>query len=147
MIYLSRRTQKKADLSQGWPSTSGTIIDVQVVRNYSAGGDDDISAMTYSPKLRYSYKVNDVEYTSDKIAFGYGKQFSTEMAALSSIQRYPKGGLVTVYYNPENQNEAVLERNAGRQIWGVVGGILLIVFGLCPACAMIGTGIFLGTGG
>jgi hypothetical protein len=146
MIYLGRRSQKKADASQNWPSVNGTIQDVRAAKNYRSSADDDLEVPTYSPKLRYSYSVGAAEYSSDRIAFGYGKTFSSESAALSSIQKYSQGSLVTVYYNPEDPTEAVLERKNERQVWGLVGGILLIVLGLCSSCSMILTGAFLGTG-
>lgn len=146
MIYLGRQSQKKADASQNWPSVNGTIQDVKAAKNYHAGADDDINVDTYSPKLRYSYSVGGTGYSSDRIAFGYGKTFNSESAALASIQKYSQGSLVTVYYNPENPNEAVLERRNERKVWGLVGGILLIVLGLCSSCSMILTGAFLGTG-
>lgn len=146
MIYLGRRNQKKADASQNWPSTKGTIIETGAVKSYHSGADNDSDVTTYSPKLKFSYKVGESQYASDKIAFGYGKSFNSEMSALSSIQKYSQGSMVIVYYNPENPNEAVLERKNERQVWGLVGGILLIVMGLCSACSMVLTGIFLGTG-
>ena len=34
MIYQSRRNQKKADASQGWPGTNGTIVEARAVRDY-----------------------------------------------------------------------------------------------------------------
>ena len=86
--------------------------------------DDDLDVTTYSPRLKYTYRVGAVDYSSDKIAFGYGKNFKSEMAALSSIQKYPLGGLVTVYYDPENPGDAVLERKSGKLLWGVLGGVL-----------------------
>ena len=146
MIYLGRQSQKKADASQNWPSVNGTIQDVKAAKNYHSGADDDINVDTYSPKLRYSYTVGGNEFSSDRIAFGYGKTFNSESAALASIQKYSLGSVVMVYYNPENPNEAVLERRNERQVWGLVGGILLIVLGLCSSCSMILTGVFLGTG-
>jgi hypothetical protein len=146
MIYLGRQGQKKADASQNWPSVNGTIQEVKAVKNYHTGAADDINVDTYSPKLRYSFTVEGTEYSSDRIAFGYGKTFTSESAALSSIPKYSQGSLVTVYYNPENPNEAVLERRNERRVWGMVGGILLIVLGLCSSCSMILTGLFLGTG-
>jgi hypothetical protein len=145
-IYLSRRNQKKADASLGWPSISGTITETKAIRDYHSGVDDDLDMITYSPRLKYTFKINNIEYSSDKIAFGYGRKFNTEMAALQSIQGYPQGGLVKVYYNPENPNEAVLERKTDRQLWGVVGGVLLMVLGLCSACPMIIIGLFFATG-
>jgi hypothetical protein len=90
--------------------------------------------------------VGGTEYSSDRIAFGYGNTFNSESAALASLQKYSRGSLVTVYYNPENPNEAVLERKNERRIWGVVGGVLLIVLGLCSSCSMILTGAFLAGG-
>jgi hypothetical protein len=146
MIYLSRRNQKKADASLGWPSTTGTILETKAIRDYHSGAEDDIHVVTYSPKLKYTYRIDGIDYSSDKIAFGYGKKFNTEMAALQSIQGYPQGGLVKVYYNPGNPNEAVLERKADKQIWGVIGGVLLMVLGLCSACPMIIIGLFFATG-
>jgi hypothetical protein len=146
MISLGRRNQKKADASQNWPSVNGTVQDVKAVKNYHSSADDELDVDTFSPKVRYSYTVGATEYSSERIAFGYGKTFNSESAALASIQKYSQGSLVTVYYNPENPDEAVLERKNERQIWGVVGGILLIVLGLCSACSMILTGAFLATG-
>ena len=146
LILLGRKNQMKADASQGWPSTGGTVIESGSNRNFSSGADGDSDIITYSPRLKYSYTVGSVEYASDKIAFGYGKSYSSEMAALSAIQKYPMGSLVAVYYNPENPNEAILERKNERQVWGLVGGILLIVLGLCSSCSMILAGAFIGTG-
>lgn len=146
MINLGRRNQKKADASQNWPSTRGTIIETGTVKNYHSGADNDLDVTTYSPRLKYSYKVGDSQFSSDKIAFGYGKSFNSEMAAIYSIQKYSQGRMVTVYYNPDNPNEAVLERKNERQVWGLVAGMLLIVLGLCSACSMVLTGVFLGTG-
>ena len=146
MILLGRKNQKKADASQNWPSTNGAIIETGTTRNFSSGADGDSDIVTYTPKLKYSFRVDDVEFISDKIAFGYGKSYNSEMAALSALQNYPVGKQVAVYYNPENPNEAVLERKNQRQVWGLVGGILLIVLGLCSSCSMILTGAFIGTG-
>jgi hypothetical protein len=146
MIFQSRRSQKKADASQVWPSTRGTIVETKAVRDYHSSLDDDSDVNTYSPRLKYTYRVGDMEYSSDKIAFGYSKNFKSELAALSSIQKYPQGGQVTVYYNPENPNEAVLERKSSLLGWGMVGGVLLMVLGLCSACPMIIVGVIFATG-
>ena len=38
-----------------------------------------------------------------------------------TIARYPAGTIVTVYYNPRNPREAVLERDLPKGLWGCLG--------------------------
>ncbi|MGL4558487.1 MAG: DUF3592 domain-containing protein, partial [Afipia sp.] len=43
-----------------------------------------------------------------------------------TIARYPVGTAVTVYYNPNRRNEAVLERDMPKGMWGCLGWMVVI---------------------
>jgi hypothetical protein len=45
---------------------------------------------------------------------------------------------VTVYYNPNNPSEAVLERAAGGSVLGIVIGIIFLLVSLCVGCPVLG---------
>lgn len=82
----------------------GTIIKSRVE---VSGGENT----TVSPKVIYTYEVRGKLYQCDQIRAG--DKFwsvSSSQSAYQTIDQYPEGLDVTVYYNPNNPEEAALER-------------------------------------
>jgi Protein of unknown function (DUF3592) len=75
------------------------------------------SAATYKTDVTYRYKVRDHDYSSERITLADFS--STAGRAQGIVNRYPDGSSVTVYYNPVDPSDAVLER-------GGTGGIGLL---------------------
>ena|GEM_PF-1565861 len=75
--------------SRSWPSTIGQVI--QSEYDYGEGED----------KFCYTYTIKEQSYKS--------KRESTCIAFWNNmVEEYPKGSIVTVYYNPDDPGDAVL---------------------------------------
>src|SRR3954463_6722498 len=89
-----------ASAAQEWSSTSGVVV-ASYIRKTGAGnageaGDTD----TYSPVIRYEYRVGSDSYASSKI--GFGDLFYNWYSAKSRVTAFPKGTNVRVYYDPQD---------------------------------------------
>ncbi len=89
--------------SQGWPTTSGTVLYHKFVgvkfREYDGGFYTNINVY-----IRYEYSVDGTTYTSLSI-----NAIDTPFHPSSFASRFPVGEDVIVYYNPKNPSDALLE--------------------------------------
>lgn len=105
--YMYNQNQKAKAVKQAsltWLTTMGTVIKSRVE---VSGGENS----RVSPRVIYTYEVNNQLYQCDQIRAG--DKFwavSSSQTAYQTIDRYPEGLDVTVYYNPANPAEAALER-------------------------------------
>ncbi len=136
LIVLGVRTRKKTQASQSWSSTVGEITRAEVRTNISTDSEGD-TTYSYVPSVEYVYQVEGTPYTGKAIAFGASRSYSNRTKAEAQLGKYPVGGRVTVYYNPENPGEAVLERQAVGTNFMTIGGVVLIVVGLCVTCGLL----------
>src|SRR5262245_6723620 len=93
--------------AENWSSTTGVIV-ASYVRKSGAGnageaGDTD----TYSPIVRYEYRVGSEAYAGSRI--GFGDFFYNWYSARSRVQAFRKGN-VTVYFDPRDPTNAALDR-------------------------------------
>jgi hypothetical protein len=96
---------------------------------------------SYSPRVSYDYTALGQRYTGNKISFGFTKAHNTHRSAEAELTRYPVGSQVTVFYNPANPAEAVLERKAGNSVLATILGAAFILLSLCIACPLIFSGL------
>lgn len=93
----------KMIVSQGWPTTGGTILSNRLrgtqFKEYN--GDFYTIIVVY---IRYEYSVDGISYESLSI-----NSIDTPFYPSSYANRYPVGKNIIVYYNPKNPAEAVLE--------------------------------------
>lgn len=108
-IFLYRRSKMRdaaKQSAQDWPGTMGvvTMSTIQIRRS----GNNSRSEV---PVVGYQYQVNGQTYTNGTIKAGE-QFFSVRLYgdAQKTIQRYPVGAQVMVYYNPANPAESALER-------------------------------------
>jgi len=134
MLYTYFQQRREAGESASWPATQGKIVLSAVTETTTTDNSNDgtwTERTFYFPKVRYEYSVLGKTYTGDRIAFGASKGFSTIAGAEKVLERYPEDATVTVYYNPNNPADAVLERE-------MRGGtsllIVAIAFALATAC-------------
>ena len=96
--------------SAAWPSVTGVVRASEVetsIQRRSSGPN----RTSYLFSLRYEYTVDSQTYEGDRIRFGgYGD--GTREFADAAVARFPVGAEVTVYYDPDDPGEAVLERGA-----------------------------------
>ncbi len=119
-----------------WPSMQGTLASARLNSSTSDG------STTYGVEATYSYQVNGTSYSNDRVAISSGSDnvgsFQQDLGRhLEHLYRTEQP--VTVYYNPANPAEAVLDRTLRWDLLGfklifvlVFGGVglALIIFGL-----------------
>jgi hypothetical protein len=90
-------------LSEGWPTTAGSIVSSQVTSEVN----DDGTRM-YGAEVRYRYTVDGSAHESSRISFGWMGS-SIQSQAQARVDRHPVGKKVRVHYDPSRPGEAVLE--------------------------------------
>ena len=112
--------RKKAQASLQWPSSRGRVISSDINRRQDNDGD-----WTEEARVVYEYMVGGTSLQGNRIAFGG----SGAGGARKSVERYPAGATVDVYYDPAKPASAVLERSAGGAMFvlPLVGGVFAII--------------------
>ena len=121
-----------AILSENWPSVTGKIIESRIEKTTSRDADNR-SHDSWQPVIRYEYEVGGRGYVSKQVAFfsfysrdtlQVGRSTYTPglEASDSTINKYPVGEIVEVFYNPRRPKTAVLENGL---IIGVFGRVFL----------------------
>lgn len=124
--------QKSIDLAKAsveWPSVPGKVESSEVVRKRDNDGDT-----MYRAEIIYSYTVNGEALESDKRRIGATSSSSSSKSAYKITREYPQGQDVTVYYNPDAPEEAVLEPGVfleSKILWYV--GLVFMVLGVLMA--------------
>ena len=91
--------------SDAWPTVVGTVLEAELVR---VPGRGRVSA-SYKAHVLYGYEVGRQRYTGDRISFGRLAVGSGRDDAEVLLQRYRRGSVVQVHYDPARQNESALE--------------------------------------
>jgi len=107
-IFVYRRSQQgKAakEAAQSWSGTMGNVLMSSVQSKHTG------KSLSVYPIVVYQYEVNGKTYQSQTIKAG--EQFFNVRImgqAQETVNRYPIGAQVMVYYNPANPQESALER-------------------------------------
>ena len=118
-----------------WPSAPGRVViakaevrDVEVID--SDRQDKHRIERRNFANVTYEYSVAGKKLRNNRVSIGEDRG-NFEVA--ETIAKYPVGTIVTVYYNPLHPQEAVLERDLPKGMWGCLGIgtaiALAIVFG------------------
>lgn len=125
--------------SLDWPTTQGVVQEAKVER--ASGGRGGIR---YSPFIEYVYSVGKKQYTADKVYFGDEEPSKDKEGVEEIVRRYPKGSRVTVSYNPDLPDEAVLEPGARwRSYFFFLFGLPFLAAGLIVLLGVIKKVFFL----
>ena len=138
MLVKYFQDKKKSEDSQAWSATTGEITESYVRESHSQDSDGYTST-SYYPEVRYRYQVMGAEYQGKRIAFG-GDVGGSHKKARQMLTPYPVGQRMTVYYDPNSPEEAVLERRMGSKGFLIIG-IIFTLIGGCTACIGGGVGI------
>lgn len=115
-LSFGYQTFQKGIESENWPSTDGIILSSHIGTHHSK------DSTTYGASITYQYTVEGLNYTSDRVSFGYG--YSSDYGAASRlVQDNPPGKIVTIHYDSQNPSEAVLLNGVDN------GSLILIAFG------------------
>jgi hypothetical protein len=116
----------KAYGSTKWPSSQGVVISSTV--SFHSGSAKRRSY--YTPDVSYRYMAGSIWYVGDTICFAsIATHNKTDMGQIAG--RYPVGREVTVYYNPADPQESVLEPGATFDSWTkVLGASIFLLMGV-----------------
>jgi len=113
-----------------WPSTDGTVIEGTVYSDWFSGSHDAPGYYLYYPRVTYTYNVSGAEYQCDNI-WRLDHQSKIPNEAYGVIYSYPQGMNVTVYYDPSNPSQAVLDRSEEvSPLAAVAVGVALLALGV-----------------
>ena len=115
--------------SSGWEIIEGEIVASSVI------DVSDTTGERYLPSVRYQYQIDGQTYTGDQIDLRGTIYMGNEEVAAERIRPYQVGDSVTLYANPANPAQSVLDRQVQPGAWWLVGagaGLLLLslFFGL-----------------
>ena len=120
------RNANKALLSRNWPTTVGRVVRAE------PRGSSTLSISNpwaFDPGIKYQYTVEGVTYTGDRVSFG--RIPSTAEGVGIVLMQYPVGASVTVWYDPDDPDRAVLEPGASGDSWAEAAlGLILVITGL-----------------
>lgn len=121
-VSLFRRAWASVD----WPTAEGFVTTSRVDQTSTTR-----RGKAWYATIRYDYAYRDVEYEGDCVFFCARFGTGDDSAAEAICLRYWRGRKVTVYVNPDNPREAVLEP-------GVISGTLLV---LCPGLLAVNVAV------
>jgi len=145
-LYLGIQSFNKARASTNWPEAEGKIISSSVEshtsektgssrdRSRSRGGTT--TTTTYKAEVFYEYTVDGKTYNGNRVAYG-NVSTSSPSRARRIVDRYPEGKEISVYYQPDDPEECLLEPGMKLQTLFLPG------FGLIFLCAGVAMFIFL----
>jgi hypothetical protein len=98
----------RAVASRWWPTVPGVVVSSGVEVHDGRNDVDEVPVTTYHPALRYAYEAGGRRYVGERITSGdFG---STDLEARRAVaERYPVAAAVTVHYDPDAPEDAVLE--------------------------------------
>ncbi len=106
--------------SRGWASTTGTILSSTVTHFSGRTGT------TYRPMVMYGYSVGAVRYSSNRISFR-PIVTSDHDTALKAAGKYARDRTVPVFYDPQDPEQAVLDRGANPWVPIAGGGVFAML--------------------
>jgi Protein of unknown function (DUF3592) len=136
------RWRRLAAASARWPTVAGIVTTSGVIEEVIEDKSNDDKSFIrkihrYQVDLRYAYQVGKRDFVGTAAGWGWTAIYGLRDVAEKAASRYQLGQPVTVYYDPEQPGNAVLEPD-NRQgslapliaaaICAVAGGALLAFF-------------------
>lgn len=122
--------------ARSWPAVEGrvlsTTVKVSIMQTPRSTGKARENPREYYPVIRYSWIVDGIEYTGERYRLGTThEKYKKREQAQAAAARFAVGSPITVYYDPADPGEAVLETAISPAVY------VPLILGL----------VFLGTGG
>lgn len=100
---------KRSTEAGSWPTVPGRIVACSMKESSDSDGS------TYQVQVEYAYKVAGVDYTNDRLAFGYSLSSGYEVHR-EILEKLQKAQTVEVRYDPGDPQTAVLSYGIHRSI-------------------------------
>lgn len=120
---------KRHKEARSWKRAEGTIlsseVDIKLDMNHS---DRNYKSKCYKPSITYDFYVNNKRYISSRIYWGDIVYKGWRSSANKVVNKYQVGSKQTVFYNPKNPSQAVLDNKINSDIWVImtIGSVLII---------------------
>lgn len=134
IIFATAYKYYEVRKASGWLQTSGKVLSARAVSRRvrtaesragaAPGADENIRNFA---EIRYEYHVDGRRYAGSRVSIG---EDLGDHDVEETLRRYPRGSVVTVFYNPEKPDEAVLERGAPEGVWGTMILFIVVLIGL-----------------
>ena len=124
LLYLAVPGLVLSYHNQTWPSVAGQIVDSRW-QNKLVSQNAARPNFKFTPKIEYSYLVNNTEYKGTTISLSSFDELDRKLGK-TKLEQYPMGRRISVYYDPTNPGVSCLEQEKPTLI-GVVGLIMGIV--------------------
>lgn len=108
------RTRRLASASARWPTVSGTVTTSDVIEEILEDKSNNDKAIIrkihrFQVDLRYAYQVGKRDFVGTAGNWGWTAIYGLRELAEKAASQYRQGQPVTVYYDPEQPGNAVLE--------------------------------------
>ena len=130
--HLTKPIAEEAAASKEWPTVEGVVTFSELSKSRDNDGND-----MYSANIRYAYSVEGKEYSDGSICTVDGST-SVKSSVKKTVKKYAEGTKVTVYYDPEFPNTAVLEPGTSF-LFGILLKLPLI---FCAVSVLMVLGLF-----
>ena len=121
-IVSSRVLMARVARSRSWLIANGATTRSEIVRERTRNGT------IHRAVIEYAYSVNGRDYHSSKLSIGGDINTSASSRAERRCAKYPIGGPLQVFYDPEDPSSCCLERRADTApllTWIGVGALAL----------------------
>ena len=126
LLIFALRLKPDDEECGSWPKSQGVVFENEIKTEFNHRG-----RISYIPVVQYIFQANHRMLQGHRICIGPPLHFMRQQKANQVLENYPLGCKVWVFYNPQNPEEAVLERRIyNRQqclILGVVFILLMII--------------------
>lgn len=110
-IFIFLYTKKEHNLqkeSVNWPTTEAVVSSSNVRRDWDK--NNGAPKTTYWFEISYNYEIEGKTYLGKRYTFQGGPSFNTKSLADALLAEFPIGKKITIYYQPDNPQEAVIKR-------------------------------------
>lgn len=112
IVLVAAYKSRQARATRNWPSAPGIVVTSELeVRTIKVFDRNRETGFRFEERnfanIVYQYEVAGQTHSSSRVAIGADRGNS---GVAETIARYPAGRRVSVYYNPDNPADAVLER-------------------------------------
>jgi hypothetical protein len=129
-IFLGRK-------SQNWPTTPGTVL-YTGMETYQSRDEDGSLSTTYGATIQYSYEIGGTNFQGNRRTFTEVKTSSRRRVG-QILERYPQGSAVSVYYDPNDPANSVLETGVGWSGYLFLAlGVIVFLVGLVGLFGLFG---------
>ncbi len=121
--------------ARNWPQVAGKVVlSVAETREVKVFDDEREGSYRFESRnfanVTYEYAVGGRKQRCNRISIG---EDLGNFQVAEKLAKYPAGSIVTVFYNPRHPDQAVLEREMPKGLWGCLGIgsaiVVAIIFG------------------